>query len=159
MSDKVNYDYQTIHNMIKKGSTDVLNSSFKPDLILAIGGGGFIPARILRTYVNVPIVTLTINFYDQDNKIQDKPNIIQMIDKEILKDKNVLIVDEVDDTRKTLGFLLNYFKNNQFEIKTTGIFVINNKIKNKEFELPNNIHYFACETSNDVWINYPWESP
>jgi uncharacterized protein len=157
MAEKIFYSYNTIHSLVKSGSKDVLNSDFNPEIILAIGGGGFIPARILRTYINLPIVSTTINFYDQNDKIQSEPNIIQMIDKDIIKNKNVLIVDEVDDTRKTLDFFINFLKNNYYQFKSLGVFVVNNKIKNKVSPIPDDVHYFSCTYSPDIWINYPWD--
>jgi len=155
---KINYDYQSIHNLVKFGSIKVKSTSFTPDLILAIGGGGFIPARILRTYIDVPIVSMTINFYNKNDQIQETPNIIQMVDKTILEGKNVLIVDEVDDTRKTLGHIIEYFNVHDYNIKQLGIFVVNNKIKEKVYNIPKNIYYYSCADTHDVWINYPWDN-
>lgn len=157
MDSKINYDYDTIHSLIKIGSQQIINSNFKPDLILAIGGGGFIPARILRNYLNIPIITVTINYYDQNDNIKDEPNIIQMIDQNMIKNKNVLIVDEIDDTRKTFDYLINYFKNNNYQFNSLGIFVVNNKMKNKVSPIPHDVFYFSCCENPDVWINYPWD--
>jgi hypoxanthine phosphoribosyltransferase len=33
-------------------------------LQVAIGGGGFIPARILRTFIKIPILAVGIKLYD-----------------------------------------------------------------------------------------------
>ncbi len=52
--------------MIKEGSIRLKN--FKPDYIVAIAGGGLIPARILRTFINVPIISVTISFYNDKNQ-------------------------------------------------------------------------------------------
>lgn len=44
-----------------------MNFSFDPDLTVfqvAIGGGGFIPARILRTFIKIPILAVGIKLYD-----------------------------------------------------------------------------------------------
>ena len=53
---KLNYTYHEIHNMVKEGSLRL--KDFKPDYIVAVAGGGLIPARILRTFINVPIYLL-----------------------------------------------------------------------------------------------------
>lgn len=151
------YTFDQINLLIKKGSDNVLKSNFKPDLILAIGGGGFIPARLLRNYIDIPIITLTINFYDDNNNIKKEPNVIQMIEPNLIQNKHVLIVDEVDDTRKTLDYLINYFKNNNYNFKSLGIFVVNNKKKSKVSEIPEDIHYFSCTENEDKWIVYPWD--
>ena len=37
--------------------------------------------------------------------------IIQWVDLDLIKGKNILIVDEVDDTRKTLKYLIESFNN------------------------------------------------
>eukprot|EP00808_Paulinella_micropora_P017508 g8269.t1 len=37
--------------------------TFRPDLIIAIGGGGFIPARILRTVLHIPILAIALELY------------------------------------------------------------------------------------------------
>ena len=63
---------------------------------------------MLRTFINVPIISLTISFYNENNQVMDTPKILQWIDKEVIKGKNILIVDEVDDTRKTLSYLVEF---------------------------------------------------
>ena len=151
--EKINYSYQDIHNLIKVGSLRLKN--FKPDYIVAVAGGGLIPARILRTFINVPIISLTISFYNQHNQIMDVPKILQWVDKEIIKGKNILIVDEVDDTRKTLSYLVEFFKENS---KKLGVFVVNNKIKEKVYKIPNDVLYISCRENTDIWINYPWDN-
>ena len=155
---KLNYTYDEVHNLIKHGSTKLKDFDFNPDYIIAISGGGLIPARMLRNFIDVPIISLTINFYNEKNIIQDTPNVIQMVDEKIVEGKNILIVDEVDDTRTTLGYLMNFFRDKSYNIKNLGIFVINNKRKNKEFELPKDFPYVSCAETNDIWINYPWEN-
>ncbi len=151
--EKINYSYQDIHNLIKVGSLRLKN--FKPDYIVAVAGGGLIPARILRTFINVPIISLTISFYNQHNQIMDVPKILQWVDKEVIKGKNILIVDEVDDTRKTLSYLVEFFKENS---KKLGVFVVNNKIKEKVYKIPNDVLYISCRENTDIWINYPWDN-
>ena len=37
---------------------------FAPDVIVAIGGGGFIPARMLRTELKIPILAVSLELYD-----------------------------------------------------------------------------------------------
>lgn len=38
------------------------------DVMVAIGGGGFIPARMLRTEVKVPILAVSLELYDDATK-------------------------------------------------------------------------------------------
>jgi uncharacterized protein len=85
--------------------------------------------------------------------------------------KNVLIVDEVDDTRTTLEYAVRELekdvetarKQQGREEKTKfSIFVLHNKDKEKKGHLPGDMmeegRYEAAVTVGDVWICYPWEA-
>lgn len=86
--------------------------------------------------------------------------------------KNVLIVDEVDDTRTTLEYAVKELQKDveeatkrlgrQAEKTTFSIFVLHNKDKQKKGTLPTELmesgKYLAAQTVGDVWINYPWEA-
>ena len=152
--EKIYYNYENIHNLVVDLSNKIKNSDFKPDYILAIGGGGYIPARILRTFLKIPIVSVTINFYDSNNNIKNYPNVIQWLDNFELENKNLLIVDEIDDTRRTLKYVVSRLKKEK--IGNLGVAVIHNKKKNKEIEFLD-IPYFSALDIEDKWVVYPWD--
>ena len=101
MSEKIYYTYNNIHNIIINKMNDINN--FNPDYIIAIGGGGLIPARIIRSYLEKPILVVTLSSYNNE-KMEDNIKIIQWINDNF-KDKKILIVDEIDDTRKNITIL------------------------------------------------------
>ena len=78
---KLYYSYTDIHNLIIKSSDEI--KLFNPDLIIAIGGGGFIPARILRSLVDVPIYSVTLKLYNKEDEINDKVEVIQWLDLDL----------------------------------------------------------------------------
>ena len=158
--------------------------------MIAIGGGGYVPARILRSFLkrdgsaNIPIQAIGLSLYEQlggsnDSEVEvpgTKVTRTQWLDLSSLEmanliGKNVLIVDEVDDTRTTLEYAVRELekdvveaqkKSGRTEEKTTfSIFVLHNKDKAKKGTLPEEtLHgrYLAAQTVGDVWINYPWEA-
>eukprot|EP01125_Pyxidicula_operculata_P007759 TRINITY_DN262_c0_g1_i4.p1 TRINITY_DN262_c0_g1~~TRINITY_DN262_c0_g1_i4.p1 ORF type:complete len:189 (-),score=36.10 TRINITY_DN262_c0_g1_i4:171-704(-) len=156
---KLYFSYNHIHKLIQTTSIKI-KEEFKPDFIVAIGGGGFIPARIIRTFLRVPILAVSIEFYsDTSNKTLDQPKKKQWIDEPNLaklKGKRVLVVDEVDDTRTTLGFCVEELKKN--EIGAVGVFVIHNKQKTKRATLDSSVSYYSGSDIPDHWLEYPWES-
>jgi hypoxanthine phosphoribosyltransferase len=157
--------------------------------MIAIGGGGYVPARILRSFLrrtgspNIPIQAIGLSLYEAlgtDDQIEEpghKVTRTQWLDLSSLEmanliGKNVLIVDEVDDTRTTLEYAV---KELQKDVATAAqqlgkdpqstqfsIFVLHNKDKEKKGRLPNDLieanRYLAARTVPDVWINYPWEA-
>ena len=60
--------YEHIHRASAPWRKRIASSGFDPDLIVAIGTGGFIPARILKTFLGIPILTVGISYYGPDNK-------------------------------------------------------------------------------------------
>lgn len=159
MTSKLYYSYDDIHELCCT-KTEQIKSEFNPDLILAIGGGGLIPARIMRTNMNIPIYVVSFTSYDENNNQLDTLKTIQWMDFSQIKDKKILIVDEVDDTRKTLSYIVDKLVTEENINKANlGIFVVHNKIKEKI--LPNkdlNVSYYLSgENVEDLWIVYPWD--
>lgn len=151
--------YNTIHKAVKELSKKVIASGFDPDLIVAIGSGGFIPARIMKTFINRPIFAVGISYYGIDNRHMKVPQKIQWIDEveQKLKGKKILLIDEVDDTRVTLSYCVHELLRHQPE--EIAILVIHNKKKKKEAEFPPEIkHYYPAKEIEDRWIKYPWDA-
>ena len=159
MVDKIKYSYYEIHQLCMNNGQK-LKREFKPDVILAIGGGGLIPSRILRNSLNVPIYVVSLSTYDEENNAIDVPRVIQWMDFSELKNKKILIVDEVDDTRKTLEFVINKLTiEEKISDLNLGVFVLHNKIKNKTINRHDlNISYYCIgQNVDDIWIVYPWD--
>lgn len=89
--------------------------------MIAIGGGGYVPARILRSFLkqpgspNIPIQAIGLSLYESlgNDEVEEpgtKVTRTQWLDMtalgemENLVGKRILIVDEVDDTRTTLEY-------------------------------------------------------
>ncbi len=109
-----------VHKLCQASAPQIL-SSFQPNLMIAIGGGGYVPARILRSFLkrpgspNIPIQAIGLSLYetlsssDPVEQVGTKVTRTQWLDLSSLEmsnlvGKNVLIVDEVDDTRTTLEY-------------------------------------------------------
>lgn len=122
--------YNDIHRTIADASVNI-RDEFGPEIMIAIGGGGFFPARVLRTFLrdpnkkNIPIQAIGLSLYedlgthDPDDGL---PNTAEKIGKEVVRTqwldfstlgrnpllgKKILIVDEVDDTRTTLSYAIS----------------------------------------------------
>lgn len=103
---KVYFSYADIHHTVTRLVPQI--QEFNPFVIIAIGGGGFIPARMLRTELQIPILAISLELYnDSTNTARSTVKKIQWFDEHSevgskVRNQKVLIVDEVDDTRKTL---------------------------------------------------------
>ena len=100
--------------------------------MIAIGGGGYVPARILRSFLrrpggpNIPIQAIGLSLYESlpqktgPTKAEDETeqpgarvqrtqwlDLSALGEMDNLVGKRVLIVDEVDDTRTTLEYAVH----------------------------------------------------
>ncbi|KAK9466732.1 phosphoribosyltransferase-like protein [Lipomyces arxii] len=194
---KIFISYNHVHKLCQR-SAEVIKK-FNPDLMVAIGGGGFIPARILRTFLkepgakNIPIQAIGLSLYEEyvSNATDPAEGVAkaeelgvevvrtQWLDFNTLEShalnligKNILVVDEVDDTRTTLHYAISELqKDVKIQAERLGrgneetkffVFVLHNKDKPKRAQLPEDMmnegRYYAAETVSDVWIAYPWEA-
>jgi len=151
------FTYNEIHKTLCDSAQKILNSKFNPDYIVAIGAGGFIPARILRTYLKVPIITVTIAYYDHDKKKGKVPAKQQWLDTVDISNKKILVVDEVDDSRITLEYTVKaLLEENPSELS---IYVLHNKLREKEGCFPDSVkHVFVGENFENSWFCYPWDA-
>jgi uncharacterized protein len=159
MDSKLYVTYNEIHKAVKKLAREIEESGFDPDVIVAIGSGGFIPARIMKTFINRPIFAVGISYYGIDNKPSGVPQKIQWIDEveKKLAGKKVLLIDEVDDTRATLSYCVSELLRHQPQ--EIAVLVIHNKKKKKDADFPAEIQrYFPAVEVGDQWIKYPWDA-
>ncbi|MDD2232700.1 MAG: phosphoribosyltransferase [Sphaerochaetaceae bacterium] len=158
-TEKLYVSYETVHKLVKKLAGQMHQSGFDPDVIVAIGSGGFIPARIMKTFISKPIYAVGISYYGVGSQHADHPSKIQWIDemRQSLAGKKILLIDEVDDTRATLAYCVReLLKYNPEEI---AVFILHNKLKKKDDEFPPEIkRYYPAQEVGDVWIRYPWDA-
>jgi uncharacterized protein len=156
--DKLFVTYEDVHRHCGKLAADLKADGWEPDVIVAIASGGFIPARILKTYLKKNIYVVGLQRYDDDHAVRAVPLKIQWIDEveKKLAGKRVLLVDEVDDTRVTLAFCLTeLFRHGPVEIRVA---VLHQKAKPKEAALPPGVKSYQAVEVPDVWIKYPWDA-
>jgi len=180
--DHVRCTYNDIHKLIAKAS-EPIQEQFKPDVIIAIGGGGFFPARVMRTFLkdpstkkNIPIQAIGLSLYESlpgttEEQLGQQVLRTQWLGpSKALLGRRALIVDEVDDSRTTLHYAVTELQKDvetellklpeaEREANKTefAIFVVHNKLKPKAHKLPENIPYYAGAEVEDVWLDYPWE--
>jgi hypothetical protein len=156
---KLYLSYRDVHRTVARLAGKILSSGYDADLTVAIGTGGFIPARILKTYLQKPILTVGIVYYDHNNAPMEQPRTIQWIDEveKKLAGRRVLLVDEVDDSRSTLAYCLReLLRHRPAEV---AVAVLHNKRKLKRENLPAEVRrYFYGEEVDDGWICYPWDA-
>lgn len=158
---RIYFSYAQVHKAISDLASKIME--WKPDVMVAIGGGGFIPARMLRTELKIPILAVSLELYDDATKTANTRVVKkQWFDEtsgvgKMVRGHRVLIVDEVDDTRATLEYCVKELQETNAPA-ATAVVVVHNKLKNKKGTIPEGVEYFAGEDVEDKWNCYPWDA-
>ncbi|KAJ8495254.1 hypothetical protein ONZ51_g1796 [Trametes cubensis] len=169
--------YNDVHNLIRESAKKI--AEFKPDMLIAIESTARTFLKNPERKGNIPIHAIGLSLYESlpgmtAEQIGAEVIRTQWLGPEsgkILLGRRALIVDEVDDSRKTLHYAVTELKKDverelallpesEREAKRTqfAVFVVHNKLKPKLAELPADMPYYAGDEIEDVWLDYPWEA-
>ena len=135
---------------VRELAQQVAESSFRPDLILAIARGGLFPAGSLGYALAVKnLYVMNLEFYSGVDERLDVPVMLPpYLDKFDLTDASILVVDDVADTGHTLKAVFEFCQEVVAESRTAVL-----------YEKPHSL--VKCDfvwKKTDLWINFPWST-
>ena len=183
---KLIIDNNKFKGLILKICRDVSNSGWRPDYIVGITRGGLIPAVMISHYLGVPMKSLDVSLRDggdcvsncgmaedalgypkQERSVADKTDTAGV---SLLKErdtfKNILVVDDINDTGATFNWIMQDWPNLCLPNDEDWKWVWNNNVRfavvvdNLSSKCNVKIDYSGMEVNkaeNDVWIDFPWE--
>lgn len=140
--------WEDVYNLTLRLSERIVKSGFKPDVIVGIARGGWIPARILSDVLFAETLqNIRIEYYSDVGKRGREPKITQPITG-TMEGKSILLVDEVADTGDSLFHAIDHVKAlGAGEVKSAVL-----HFKPWSRVAPD---YFMVKTES--WTVYPWE--
>jgi hypoxanthine phosphoribosyltransferase len=140
-------NWNTYHSLAQKLAATILDNGSRADEIVAISRGGLTLGHLMSDFLQIPISTITIQSYTDIQK-QGEITISAKLQNSI-KNKHILLVDDVSDTGKTLLRAIKYLKRAGAKKVTTVTL----------YYKPHSVYrpdYFAKET--DRWIIFPHDA-
>lgn len=145
--------WEKIEKMCQNIAEQIEKQNIKIDKIIAISRGGLIPGRILSSLLkNKNLSTIRVTFYTKPGVAKDKPHLAEDLSTDVT-DKNVLIVDDVVESGKTLSLTCNYLKERGAKKVYTAA-LLDKSVDGKEKIMSPD---FYSEKITNKWIVYPWE--
>lgn len=129
--------FKLIHDLI----LIIRESQFKPDCVVGVVRGGYIPSEAISRALKVPLVLVRASSYSDKSKI-GSPVISEFIGKPFGK---VLIVDDLVDSGETLLQVKEILKD--FNPKTAVIWTKKDNIAD----------FFVKRVEPETWIEQPME--
>lgn len=181
-----------LKGLVAKICRDVNLSQFKPDYIVGLSRGGLVPAVMISHYLNVPMYSLSVSLRDSDvgpesnlwmaedalgpnsreRFVEDENDVGAILEaaSNLLEEggtyKNILIVDDINDTGSTFNWIMKDWPSGCFPDDPSWNEVWNNNVKfavlvdNLASKCDVKMDYVGMEINKaerDVWVDFPWE--
>ncbi len=129
----------------------VRDSGYRPDVVVAVARGGFIPARLVCDFLMIDnLISLQSQHWTEAAKAEDKA-VIKFPYTIDLWGKKVLLVDDIVDTGESLylarEFIIKNWKADEVRIAVLQWISPVAKFKPE---------YFHIEVKEWIWFQYPW---
>jgi len=140
--------WEQIYEMLLNLADKIRKDKFKPDIIVGVSRGGWIPCRIISDLLENPqTANVKTEFYKGVAETKSEPIISQSVSMSV-REKRVLIVDDVADTGRSLQKVkAHLLKEGAAEVRVATIYY-----KPWSDTLPD---YFEKETK--LWLVFPWD--
>jgi hypoxanthine phosphoribosyltransferase len=140
--------WDQIYDVLVELADKIRGNGFRPDIIVGISRGGWLPARVLSDLLDNPhIASVGAEFYVGVAEANCEPKLTQPISVSVL-DKKVLIVDDVVDTGKSATLI----KTHLYAAGVKEAKILTLYYKPWSMVRPD---YYGKETRD--WIVFPWE--
>ena len=141
--------WNQIYDMLLSQAKKIRQSGFKPDVIVGIMRGGWIPARVLSDLLEIPdLAAVRVEFYLGVAETRNEPVLTQGVSA-VVEGKKALLVDDVADTGKSLRLAREHvLQQGATEVRIATVY-------RKPWSVikPD---YYEMETS--CWVVFPWET-
>jgi len=181
MTNKHYYNWQDIENSCINIALQMYKDNWRPDYIVGITRGGNVPATILSNMLDVPGQALKVSL--RDDNVDNESNCWMSEDAfgyvdeqerktyktrwDISKRKNILIVDDINDTGATFNWIKQDWQAGCLPNEESWKTVWHNNVRfatitdNLSSEFDGTVDYSVHEVNKaeqDVWLVYPWEN-
>ena len=146
--EKIYFKIEEMIDSIRNISEQLTNSNFDPEVIISVNRGGCVPGIYLSHYIDKPHEVINIELRDSNQE----PD-LNSIKEKISQFSSVLIIDDINDSGKTIGVIKDLSKNLTTKIHFA---VLINKSQSTS-----KVEYYGKTVNsklNDYWYVFPWEN-
>jgi xanthine phosphoribosyltransferase len=153
-----NTEYKGLVNDICR---NIALEDWTPDYIVGITRGGLLPAVMISQYFNIKMNSLDISLRDGGDCVSNLG-----MAEDAYKGKNILIVDDINDTGATINWIMEDWPSSCFvgdsiwdEIWGSNVrfAVVVDNLASKSKVKMNYVGMEVNKAENDVWIEFPYE--
>jgi uncharacterized protein len=141
--------FEEVYQLTSRLARQVKESGYSTTTVIGLARGGWVPARLLCDFLGITdLISLKVEHWLQTGKTKDEATIRYPLTGD-LRGKNLLVVDDIADTGKSLMASTSYLSSfNANQMKTATMQYLPGSMFRPDF--------FAEEVKTWTWFIYPW---
>jgi uncharacterized protein len=164
---KIYYTWQDVECQTQEILRQLHVDAWRPDYVVGLTRGGLVPANLISQYLGCRMETLKVSLRDSDS--ESESNLWMAEDAfghDMEQPKNILIVDDINDTGATLNWIKEDWPSGCFSNDPRWSEVWSSNVRvavlvdNESSDAKIPISYSAVDLNKaeeDCWIVFPWE--
>lgn len=164
---KIYYSWSDIEHQTQEILRQLHNDNWRPDYVVGLTRGGLVPANLISQYLSCRMETLKVSLRDGAEQESNLWMAEDAFGHEMERPKNILIVDDINDSGATLNWIKQDWPSGCFPDDPRWHLAWGNNVRvavlvdneASRSEIP--ISYSAIDINKaqeDCWIVFPWES-
>lgn len=150
------------HEILRQINLD----AWKPDYVVGLTRGGLVPANLISQYLSCRMETLKVSLRDGNACESNLWMAEDAFGHQMDRPKNILIVDDINDTGATLNYIREDWPSGCFPDNPRWSQVWGNNVRvavlvdNESSKSKIPVSYSAIDLNKaeeDCWIVFPWE--
>ena len=163
---KIYYTWQDVEHHTQEILRQIHADAWRPDYVVGLTRGGLVPANLISQYLGCRMETLKVSLRDDTECESNLWMAEDAFGHEMEQPKNILIVDDINDTGATLNYIREDWASGCFpdNLRWTEVWGQNVRVavlvdnESSKNEIP--VSYSAVDLNKaeqDCWIVFPWE--
>ena len=164
---KIYYTWRDVEHHTQEILRQICSDSWRPDYVVGLTRGGLVPANLISQYLGCRMETLKVSLRDDTECESNLWMAEDAFGHNMEHPKNILIVDDINDTGATLNYIREDWPSGCFpdDARWTEVWGSNVRVavlvdnESSKSEIP--VSYSAVDINKaeqDSWIVFPWES-
>ena len=141
--------WEEVYDLARSLAYRVTEDRLRPDLLVAIGRGGYTPGRLLADFLHMKALTaFRIEHYTAGAERTARARVVGSLDED-LSGLRVLVVDDVNDSGETLRAAVGF-------LRERGAAAVRTAVLQQKATTGFAADYAAQRVEEWRWIIYPW---
>ena len=163
---KIYYTWRDVEHHTQEILRQICSDSWRPDYVVGLTRGGLVPANLISQYLGCRMETLKVSLRDDTECESNLWMAEDAFGHNMEHPKNILIVDDINDTGATLNYIREDWPSGCFpdNPRWTEVWGSNVRVAvlvdNESSKSEILVNYSAVDINKadqDSWIVFPWE--